>query len=291
MVDRTALAQDALQMALEVRERAGIDFGTPLNVFDLCDRLSPKVRVLFVDYNMEGCYLRSSRPLIQVSALRPLPRRVFNCAHELGHHVFGHGSTIDELQEDSHANPRTDPNEFLVNAFAGFLLMPKLGVRRAFTARKWSLNAASPEQLYVVACHFGVGYETIVSHLAYGLGEIGTRQAEKLRRAKLPAIRRALLGSDAAERLIVADQHYALAQVDAEVGTFLLLPAGSEPEYRTCLTPIGDLSAGRLFRAERAGLSRVEAPGQWAVVVRISPYQYAGWSQYRHLAREEGDDE
>src|SRR5262245_25646937 len=125
-------------MALEVRERAGIDFGTPLNVFDLCDRLSPKVRVLFVDYSMEGCYLRSDRPLIQVSALRPMSRRVFNCAHELGHHVFGHGSTIDELQEEDCGNPHTNPNEFLVNAFAGFLLMPKLGVRRAFTTRKWS---------------------------------------------------------------------------------------------------------------------------------------------------------
>jgi Zn-dependent peptidase ImmA (M78 family) len=183
-------------MALEVRERTGLDFGTPLNVFDLCDRLTPKVRVLFVDYSMEGCYLRSDRPLIQVSGLRPLPRRVYNCGHELGHHVFGHGSTIDELQEESRTDPYTDPNEFLVNAFAGFLLMPKLGVRRAFTVRGWPLKQATPEQLSVVACHFGVGYETIVSHLAYGLGAFSTGQAEKLRRAKLPAIRRALLGSD-----------------------------------------------------------------------------------------------
>src|SRR5262249_42959846 len=142
------------------------------NVFDLCDSVTPKVRLLFVDYSMEGCYLRSDRPLIQISALRPLVRRVYNCGHELGHHVFGHGSTIDELQEDSRLDPYADPQEFLVNTFAGFLLMPKLGVRRAFSSRGWQLSQALPEQLYIVACHFGVGYETLVSHLAYGLREM-----------------------------------------------------------------------------------------------------------------------
>src|SRR5438874_13211824 len=106
---------------------------------------------------MEGTYLKSDPPRILISALRPLFRRVFNCAHELGHHVFGHGSTIDELQEDGQEKPAFEPNEFLVNAFAGFLLMPPLAVRRAFTLRGWRPETATPEQCFIVACSLGVG--------------------------------------------------------------------------------------------------------------------------------------
>ena len=83
-VGNADLAEEALDKTLEVREEAGLPFGTPVNVYDLCEKLSPKVRVRFADYSMEGCYHRSSRPLIEVSALRPLGRRVFNTAHELG---------------------------------------------------------------------------------------------------------------------------------------------------------------------------------------------------------------
>ncbi len=68
-VQHADLAREALDKSLEVREQAGIPFGTPLNVFDLCELLTPRVRVRFADYSMEGCYCRSDRPLIEVSAL------------------------------------------------------------------------------------------------------------------------------------------------------------------------------------------------------------------------------
>src|SRR3546814_6969436 len=48
-----------------------------------------------------GMYQRAPPPRIHLSARRPLPRRAYNCAHELGHHVFAHGSSIDELREDA----------------------------------------------------------------------------------------------------------------------------------------------------------------------------------------------
>src|SRR3569623_15713 len=83
-------AREALDKSLEVRESVGVPFGVPLNIYDLCESIVPKVRVRFANYSMEGCYCRSDRPLIEVSALRPLGRRVFSTAHELGHHILGH---------------------------------------------------------------------------------------------------------------------------------------------------------------------------------------------------------
>ena len=111
IVTRKNLAREALDQALEVREEAEIAFNVPLCVYGLCDRLG--VRVQFVGINMEGVYLRSRRPLMQISSLRPLGRRVFTCGHELGHHVFGHGSTLDELQEEQQATGNSNPPSIL----------------------------------------------------------------------------------------------------------------------------------------------------------------------------------
>ena len=129
IVQRVPLAREALEKALEMREQCGFEFGTPVNVFDLCDYVKPKVRLLFVDYSMEGCYLRSDRPLIQVSALRPLARRVFNCAHELGHHVFGHGSTIDQSKK------RADPTHTQIHRSFSLTRSPD-----SFLCRNWAYD-------------------------------------------------------------------------------------------------------------------------------------------------------
>lgn len=291
IVQRANLTQEALDKSVEIRQEAGLPFGTPVNVFDLCELLTPKVRVRFADYSMEGCYIRSDRPLIEVSALRPLGRRVFNATHELGHHALGHaGTRLDEQLEEGRANPSADPDEYAANAFAGFLLMPKIGVRRAFVSRGWSIANPRPEQAFVVACHFGVGYLTLVNHLAYGLCEIRTAQAEQLKKVRLPVIRQALLGPNDADRLWVVDRHYVMPTLDTEVGTTLLLPRGSQSEFDN-LAFVNDLPAGRVFIAVRPGITRVEAEGDWAVAVRIAKYQYAGWATNRHLEPEEGDDD
>src|SRR5262245_32908607 len=231
-VQRADLIQEALDKSVELRQEAGLPFGTPVNVFDLCELLEPKVRVCFADYSMEGCYVRSDRPLIEVSALRPLGRRVFNTAHELGHHALGHpGIRLDEQLEEGRADPSADPDEYAANAVAGFLLVPKIGVRRAFVSRGWAIANPQPEQAFVVACHFGVGYLTLVNHLAYGLREIRPALAEQLKKVRLPAIRQTLLGSYEADRLWVADKHYIMPTLDTEAGTTLLLPRGSQPEF------------------------------------------------------------
>ena len=78
--------------------------------------------------------------------------------------------------------------------------------------------------------------------------------------------------------------------LDTEVGTTLLLPPGSEPEFDH-LRLEGDLPLGRVFTPTRPGMTRVEAGGGWAVVVRVAKYQYSGWSTNRHLELEDGDDE
>jgi Zn-dependent peptidase ImmA (M78 family) len=280
---RSALARQANEKALEVRQKAGADFRSPLNVYDLCDSLGVKVQ--FVDVaSMEGVLVRRGGSTIMISALRPAPRRVFTCAHELGHHVFGHRAPIDQITDRIVAS-HTDPNEFLADAFGGFLLMPRRAVTRAFVSRGWDHATAGPAEYYTVACAFGVGYETLVTHVAYGLRLVDSARAAVLGRAGLPAIRSSLLGQPTSDPLIVVDQQYAQPTVDVEAGTLLLLPGRAEPEGGSgVLEVVADVLAGRLVRALRPGLARIHIPGDdWAVVARVSRHQYVGLARYRHL--------
>lgn len=154
--NRRTLATQAMHAAASTRARAKLDQASPICIYGLCETLGITVR--FNNINMEGMYQRAAVPRIHLSARRPLARRAYNCAHELGHHVFGHGSSIDELREDAKAEPWQDPKEFLADTFAGFTLMPIIGLRRAFSTRGLAPETATPAQIYSIACDFGVGY-------------------------------------------------------------------------------------------------------------------------------------
>lgn len=284
---RTDLAKQSLERSLEVREEHGYDFRSPLCVYELADRAGVKVQ--FVDdISMEGIYAALAKPTILISSLRPLARRAFTCAHELGHHFFGHGTTIDELKEDAQEG-HFSPNEFLVDVFAGFLLMPAQGIKRAFASRGLDPSSATPEEIYTIASSFGVGYETIIGHLAHSLRYIKPARADTLRKSKLPKIRERLLGFTANEHLAIADGHHALGTLDAEVGALILLPRDATTDSDH-IEPYKDTASGRVFRALRPGLARASVPGEdWGVVVRVSRFQYAGLAKYRHLEETDGE--
>jgi Zn-dependent peptidase ImmA (M78 family) len=292
-LSRTDLAKQALEKSLEIREEYGYDFRSPLCVYELAEKA--RVTVRFIDdVSMEGVYAALVKPKILISSLRPPVRRVFTCAHELAHHFFGHGSTIDELQDEA-ASGEFQPNEFLADAFAGFLLMPAQGVKRAFSSRGLDITTATPEQMYGVACSFGVGYETLIGHLEYSLKMLGAARTTILRKMKLPKIRKRILKSDISGHLIVVDRHYLPATVDAESGNdvepgnLLLLPEDATSDGDQ-IELIERSSNGTLYRAVRPGLARATLPtNNSGVVVRVSQFQYAGLARYRHLEETPND--
>jgi Zn-dependent peptidase ImmA (M78 family) len=279
--NRRTIATQAMQAAIATRAKAKLDQSGAICIYSLSDALGVTVR--FNDINMEGMYERSNAPRIHLSARRPLSRRTYNCAHELGHHIFGHGSSIDELREDAKENPWEDPKEFLADTFAGYILMPIIGIKRAFAQRGWTPEAASPIQLYTIACEFGVGYNTLITHLSFGVNLITRARAVVLQRSKPKSLRNEILSSITPEPLVVADLQRVMPSIDAEVKTLLLLPHETETTGAG-LVHERDLSNGRLFRAVRPGIVQASADnGAWAIFVRIAPEAYVGLAKYRHL--------
>jgi Zn-dependent peptidase ImmA (M78 family) len=289
--NRRALATQAMQAALSTRAKVKLDQVSPICIYGVCQSLGIQVR--FNNINMEGMYQRGVSPRIHLSARRPLARRAYNCAHELGHHVFGHGSSIDELREDAKAHPWEDPKEFLADAFAGFMLMPIIGLRHAFSVRGWTPETATPAQIFTIACEFGVGYATLLTHLSSGVNMMSRGRATTLKRTRPNSLRTHILGRLTPEPLIVADRQRVAPTLDAEVRTLLLLPSGTKVAGDGLVFE-RDLASGRLFRAVKAGIFQASA-GNWAVFVRVAPIQkdepwgYIGLAQYRHL--EEDSDE
>lgn len=288
---RRELARTAMLKADEVRDRFDIPPESAVNVFDLCgERFDPPILIRFTDIkSMEGLYLRQAEPEIWLGE-RPLVRRTFNAAHELGHHVFGHGSTVDELTAEGESGRSFEPNEFLVDTFAGFLLMPRISVLNAFARRGWKIESADPEQFFVVSCSLGVGFETLVSHCFFSLNLIPEPAYRQLiKKPGLPAIRRAMLGDLAPARLLAVDTHHTLQSIDTEVGTTVLLPSGAECKGAALADPV-DTPRGRLFTAAAPGTARVFVPG-WAGFIRVMQDKYHGLGRFRHFPREDEDDD
>lgn len=284
MIDKKALFRQAVAAAVELRDETGFDQFGPADPYLAAKKLG--VKVLFIDVSMEGFYFKGTSPRILLSALRPLPRRGFTCAHELGHHHFGHGSTMDELQADERADSGK-PEEILANGVAAFFLMPTVGIRGAFARRSWSIAKATPLQLYTVACEFGVGYDTLLNHLSYTLKEIPAAQRIELDRWTPQRIRQQLLKEEF-ESFVIIDTLSQAPHCDVEQGAAVLLPLDTDVDGRA-LEHRGTHASFELYRAVKRG-EAVASWGKTQCAVRVQPKKYVGAAVNRFLEDPDEDD-
>ena len=194
---------------------------------------------------------------------------------------------IDELVEQWD-KPRFDPKEFAADCFAGALLMPKMAVSRAFEIRGWSMDDCTPEQAFMVAGYFGVGYTTLVHHLRSALQVLPDTRAQALLKVSPRKAQSLLLGWQTPQTVTVVDAQWIGKPVDVEAGALIFVRGGAQSEG-ACIEPSSDVEHGRLFRAAKPGIGRLEAGTTWSAFVRVSRRDYVGRALYRHW--EEAGDE
>lgn len=292
---RSSIAQKKLMIrasrkALAIRSELKLGIKDTTSALQIAEHLG--VDVMFRDISsMEGMYAKTPRPTVLVSSLRPAGRQAFTVGHELGHHVFGHGEHISELIAES-STARFTPEERLADAFAASILMPKTAVSFAFSKRGIRPDACSAVQMYTVAKAFGVGYDTLITHMHLTLGLLTTNKAADLRRHSPKSIRRRLAGYDIPEDLIPVDQHWGTTRaVEAEVGDLMIVPPGISLEG-DCVNfaPHGD--SANFVQATQPGIGRlVHEDENWAVFVRVARQRFTGSARYRFLEEVKDDVE
>jgi hypothetical protein len=286
-LERRRLALQASALALRIRQKAHIAPDHPCSVFDLAQDLGVEVRLAALP-SAEGVY-SPGKPVIVVSSLRPPGRQSFTCAHELGHHAYGHGEQFDELAEERGKTRRYDPKEFEADCFASALLMPKTAVLKGLAGRGWTPKTLSPEQCYRLASWLGVGYGTLIANMTWGLGLLNDAQAEALKKVKPPQIRELILKQACKEHLVVVDGEWTGRAIDAQAGDLILLPAGATVESSVAEELRSDAS-GCLVRASEPGMGRaLSSDGKWAQFLRVSRKQFVGLARFRHLKEVEDE--
>jgi hypothetical protein len=278
-----SLFTSALVQADKVRMDLGLDMYQPVNIFDAAADLGLVVR--FLNINMEGMYINQenrSSPTIFLSNQRPLPRRSFTCAHELGHHIFKHGSKIDALSDNPIYSQMNDVQEHLVDAFAGALLMPVAGIMAEFAMRNLKAEDASPIQFFMLSSVFGTGYQTLVIHCK--MNKIINEAKEKELLKYTPAkILKSTFGTAVNSHFKIIDGFTELSVIDLEVSNYIILPPKIKIEGDH-LQKYRETSLGTGYIAMRPGIIRVTTrDNSFHSFIRIQNANYVGLSEYRHL--------
>lgn len=279
---RKDLALDALGRALRLRGEMSIKPQAPAPVFDIIDRLGIELRFMPIS-SLEGVYKGQPNPVILVSSDRPPGRQTYTGAHELGHHVYGHGVAVGVTSDAGQEPPESaGPEEYLADRFAGFFLMPKTAVKHGFRARGWESRDCTPPQVYTVASWLGVGYTALVHHMRGSLRMLTYPQATRLLKATPRDIRASILGRKVRENLFVVGEKWTDRAVDVQVGDLILLPSGTLHEAKN-LRVVEETEAAVLLTATAPGIGRVYRPELgWAAFVRASRRNYVGLGPYRH---------
>jgi len=282
MERRKNLAREGLTEALRLRLHHNIELHEAICPYDLAEKLG--VRVYFDNSmpSMEAAYVNSNPSKIIVTSLRPIGRMAYSCAHEIGHHVFGHGSHIDEVKEQTRKTKK-DSDEFLAEVFAAFLLMPKLAVNYGFSKRKWSCPDCTPRQVFIVASWLGVGYTTLVTHMCHTLRLITTVKAKELLKVSPGRIKQELVGKRSLKNVFWIDKHWVGRPIDVCVGDLIITEETLELE-RHIAEPVSLRLTEQAFLALHPGIGRLHTHDEsCAMFVRVSRQEYKGWGRYRHL--------
>ena len=273
----------AVRRAAEVRRSAVNSLRVPVNPYEMCDRRGLSIR--FHDTpSLDGMYCKGKGIFLPSVGHRPAGRLRFTCAHELGHHLLGHGTKVDEYVKDPDRAHRRSPDERAADAFARNLLMPKPAVVAAMTRRGASWGAAGPRDVFVAAGELGVGYETLLRQ-AKSLRLLSPARFESLRRIRPKAIRAGICGEAAGVGLIVADRHWAGGAVELRVGDRLLLEA-AEQNLAAPVADEGDRDGMRLLRASTPGEGSIKLD-DGALPVRVCRAGYVGLR--KHMFKPEAD--
>jgi Zn-dependent peptidase ImmA (M78 family) len=264
MTDRRTMQREAAKQALRQRNLLDISPTQPVPIIDMAHRLG--LQVWFRDAkSYDGYYNPGSPPIIVLSSLRPLGRTHFTCAHELGHHIFGHGQRLDEDVYGS----KVDDDERVANTFAAHFLMPRVLVDHALETRSIRADELQPGQVFRLASWLGVGFATLLTHLCYSLHLINVSRLRELKKCNLQKLKAEMVGTTVGRQDVLrVDRQWRDRSIDCRIGDYIVSDQilSLEKGYleEVTLTPAGYVYCARVVGEDSC------TTDDWRTAARIS---------------------
>lgn len=269
-------ANQIASKALQTRKKfLGVDAHMPICPFNLAEAMGFDVRFVAIS-SFEGMYL-ADEGMILVAAERPEGRKRFTCAHEIGHHILGHGTVIDEIIESGSDKDIEKEADF----FASILLMPSSAVKRAASAI--GIDFASPKSadIYILSRYLGTSYMALRTHLHLNLNCINSQTYRSLKATSVKSIKNMVYSGHEGGELFVIGDWWKEKSIDMVVGDQIVSGHELEIEGEAVSLVLGK-PGKQVVRAEKPGIAKITDINDWSAFVRVSRKGYSGMNQYRH---------
>lgn len=188
-------AADAHTAAQRLHARLGTDFNRPIDIFQIVQDEGIWLASKPLSSGFYGFYLRNDNAAgIVVNQDHPEPLQRYTCAHELGHHILGHQSHLDEANDIQGPLGGRQEIEIAAQAFAGAFLMPLQAVNRVMRRLgKTKSQRLSAIDVYIISRELDVSFSAAAWQLAT-LGRVSTQDAERWTKQGTTTIKYAMRG-------------------------------------------------------------------------------------------------
>ncbi len=288
MIDRKKIARKGIYAAFKMRRASGINSNQSMDVFEFANNHGVDVRFENIS-SMEGLFSKNPKPVILLNSERPQGRQRFTCAHEFGHHVFGHFLQVDEILDEVTSTNYYNPGEFICDCFAGALLMPSPVIRLGFNIRGWEISEVKSQEVFVVAGWLGVSYKALIKQINITYSLLSDKRASALLSIKPKEIREELIGDYPNHHLIIVDRFWNGRPIDIQASDLVLVPSSTIIESK-CVKIVAELKNGILLEGILPGIGRIsDKSNEWSVFIRVCRKDYKGIAKYRYLEEPNSD--
>lgn len=260
---------------LQTRKKyLNVSANIPICPYNLAEAMGFDIRFVNIP-SFEGMYL-ADEGVILISADRPEGRKRFTCAHEIGHHVLGHGTIIDEIIELGSDKDIEKEADF----FAGMLLMPSSAIKKVSMDAGINISEIDEKYSYIFSKYFGLSYTAFLTQLCFNLKLISYTEYNKLKKYNLNQIKNSITSIQTKNQIIFIDDWWLDKSIDIEVGDIII----SVDEYNVEGGPIIEKNNEAnmyVYEAVRPGIAKLTNNG-WSSFVRVARKKYSGMFQFRH---------
>lgn len=192
-MNRKASLAAASMQAQRIHARLRTDYNRPVDIFGIVQEMGIWLVSRPLGSGLFGFYLREGDAAgIVLNASHPEYLQRYTCAHELGHHVLGHRSQLDERDDVLGDAPADRHDEHAAQMFAGNLLMPIQAVNRV--QRRLGISrdrALSSNEVYAISRELDVSFQAAAWQMV-GLGRLSTAGAASMVRTGSAATKRTM---------------------------------------------------------------------------------------------------